>query len=565
MSKKDLYSNFLVQVGFVGSQNISIDKKFEMEKSLPLSIADYVISEWKNLNSKPLFSTADVRGLVEDISGAVEKMLDLTQIIQKPNYAIIGARGTGKTWLMHNMNILLNKYFEEHNFKAHCFYSDMSQPLQSLQSPFDRIQAWLIEQDCDFHYKGYDQALDWLRCIKNKGFRFFFFADEIHHVYECEIVHKLKSMEIIYQLQIIGKSTCSLGFISSSSYKLTKYAFKDIPLGYSNLNSTVYTKKNIYPLRDADRIAEYCYVDLNAAAGILWHTGGVPRYMNSPNELPISKSDFWTYIDESPLLASVLTIFYLRYNSSNPFDIITLKWPELFTNQCLPGEYSRCIEEYSESYFFHSIPDNMEIQLLLPYTITYIVEYFSIKSAYLKKLVFILLTEKKFISMGHYMESVILKNHSEGLDLGVYREQGTILTDGVYQMMGANDIGLDGFIVNGNIIDIIQVKCGDKNKEWTDGYRGKIPKENRIGNIEIVAIKGKSASNMKNVLVKAARNWQSIKAKYPGFTLGKFYFITTQIVGKTSLELAKNTWLFNEKILDVVVLGYQDIKRVIYQ
>ena len=134
----------------------------------------------------------------------------------------------------------------------------MSQPIQTLQTPFDRIQIWLTGRGCDLKYEKFDQALDWVKAVKDKGFRLFFFAGEIHHVYKCEAIHKLKSMEIIYQLQIIGKSTCTLGFLSSSFYKLTEYAFKNILLGYLNLNNTVYTNKYIYPLRDAEYIVKYC-------------------------------------------------------------------------------------------------------------------------------------------------------------------------------------------------------------------------------------------------------------------------------------------------------------------
>ena len=89
-------------------------------------------------------------------------------------------------------------------------------------------------------------------------------------------------------------------------------------------------------------------------------------------------------------------------------------------------------------------------------------------------------------------------------------------------------------------IDIDQVKCGDKSKKWTDGLHGNIPQWNKIANKAIVTMKGKQAKNMKGILVKAARNWLTIMAKYPEYTLGKFYFIRTQIVTDKNRELAKN-------------------------
>eukprot|EP00835_Amoeboradix_gromovi_P002654 NODE_155_length_16773_cov_0.488785.p2 type:complete len:537 gc:universal NODE_155_length_16773_cov_0.488785:10562-8952(-) len=523
------------------------------------AVNDHIVSKWETLGSKPLFSTKDVRALVKDISDGVQKMLNLNQENQKPNYAIVGARGTGKTWLMRNMNSLLNIYFEEKKLNAQSFYSDMSQPLSKLTSPFDKIQNWLEKKGCNLKHDDYDQKLDWFAALRAQGFRLFFFADEIHHVYELN--DKTSSQEIIYQLYVIGKSTTVLGFISSSSYKLDKYAFSDKP-DYANLNNTVYTRKYVYPLREANQIANYCGVALGAAADILWKTGGIPRYMNSVNDECISEKDFGTYINKNDTLASILTMFYLKYDDSNPLSIITLKWAELFTSQSLPGEFYACISEYQESYFFHS-SGIQELQLLLPFTITYIVNYFKLKSDYLDFLVFNLLTEKKFTSLGHYMESVILK-HSDDLQIGEYREQeGTELVDGVYQITGAEDNDMDGFVVNERKIHIIQIKCGDKKKRWTDGYNGKIPLEHKIDDDNIAAMTNKQARNMKDILTKAARNWQKIKKKYTDYTLGKFYFITTQKVTDDSLELARNTYLLNEKIQDVVLIGYEDIKRVI--
>ena len=84
----------------------------------PATVNDYVVSKWHSLDSKPLFTTPDLRDLVTGISDAVESILDVSQKIQGPNYAITGARGTGKTWLLQNMNELLNKYFEELGTKA---------------------------------------------------------------------------------------------------------------------------------------------------------------------------------------------------------------------------------------------------------------------------------------------------------------------------------------------------------------------------------------------------------------------------------------------------------------
>ena len=317
--------------------------------------------------------------------------------------------------------------------KAQSFYSDMSEP--SLQLPFDLMQKWLNKRNCTLDYKNYDDKFAWCKDVRELGYRLIFFGDEVHHVYE--LIDKELSRQIIYQLYVIGKSTCSLGYISSSSYKL-KYAFCDIP-DYPNLNNTVYKKKPIYPLREADKIAKYCNVSLDAATTILWHTGGVPRYMNTPNDLPISHTDYYINIDKNPVLASLLTLFYLKYVPSNPLAIITLKWTELFTNQCLSSEFAACIDAYSESYFFHA-SGAKEIQLLLPYTISFIVEYFKLSSGYLDQLVFTWLTEKTFTSMGHFMESVILSKHSDDLELGEYNGvMGSELVDGVYQVTGASD------------------------------------------------------------------------------------------------------------------------------
>ena len=51
-----------------------------MEKALCTlrisSVHEYVVSEWDSLNSKPLFTTPDVKDLVKDISDAVERILD---------------------------------------------------------------------------------------------------------------------------------------------------------------------------------------------------------------------------------------------------------------------------------------------------------------------------------------------------------------------------------------------------------------------------------------------------------------------------------------------------------
>ena len=89
------------------------------------------------------------------------------------------------------------------------------------------------------------------------------------------------------------------------------------------------------------------------------------------------------------------------------------------------------------------------------------------------------------------MESVILRKHSEVLSLGVFRKvvENQTLIDGVYQIISANDNGLDGFIVNKKKIDIIQVECEDKDRKWTDGLHGKIPKENKICDDDNLAIK----------------------------------------------------------------------------
>eukprot|EP00834_Sanchytrium_tribonematis_P006483 NODE_481_length_6950_cov_0.533353.p4 type:complete len:252 gc:universal NODE_481_length_6950_cov_0.533353:5560-6315(+) len=196
----------------------------KMENSLPAlcnsSVHDFIISEWVKIDSKPLFTTPDVRKLVCNISCAVESMINLKQEIQGPNYAIVGARG----WLMQNINILLNRYFEQKKLKARSFYRDMS---VSEELPFDTMQKWLNTQGSTLDYSTYDDWFAWFRAVREEGFRLFYFVDEIHNVYE--LTDKEFSKIIIKQLYVIGKSTCSLGFISSSSYKWTKYAFSDIP------------------------------------------------------------------------------------------------------------------------------------------------------------------------------------------------------------------------------------------------------------------------------------------------------------------------------------------------
>jgi predicted AAA+ superfamily ATPase len=79
------------------------------------AVNDYVVSNWDRVTAP------DVLTLVKKISDAVEDLIDPNKQVQGPNYAIIGARGTGKTWLMKNLNILLTEYFKQHNLKAKSF------------------------------------------------------------------------------------------------------------------------------------------------------------------------------------------------------------------------------------------------------------------------------------------------------------------------------------------------------------------------------------------------------------------------------------------------------------
>ena len=196
---------------------------------------------------------------------------------------------------------------------------------------------------------------------------------------------------------------------------------------------------------------------------------------------------------------------------------------------------------------------------------SYLSDYFQENPTLKSKLVWDLILRPTDASLGHYGEREILEK-SDCLGLGAYRgwiDETSVIEDGVYRNRGSSDNGLDGFRFEGKTVDIIQVKLTKlvDHVTWSDGLNKNV---NHRFNIKVTE-DGTSAEflvsrkpflnkikaptnleltrsqNMKNIMLRCARNWATFKMNHPDYQLGILIFISTQDISKECQILLKNT------------------------
>eukprot|EP00835_Amoeboradix_gromovi_P005455 NODE_513_length_7367_cov_0.288663.p1 type:complete len:590 gc:universal NODE_513_length_7367_cov_0.288663:4095-2326(-) len=570
-------------------------------------LVDNIRELWKSNCNRQLFEESkELTNILNEICSKIEKLNSSETCSSGGNMAIIAPKGMGKSFLLKNLKKLLDIHFKNDK-KMLILYTDFSvaqncRPrnliLKELYNPEygDIADSLQNVSDVDFYSELYTRY----------GFKVAYFSDEIHHVYDW--TSKEHSIQCINDIYHMAKGSGYYSIITSSSLKLKKRAFADFG-NYPNLNKTCHIEWSLNPIRTKEFITKYMQrydlvpehiTDINIQE-VFKYTGSIPRLLDSYNfdshHTPISQQDLYEYMDDDPILNKICFLFLellhgTNYKSCNYFTLPKLNTESIFEyiNDCPKGDILRCLSDFRDNDLFYS-QNHIVYEFLYPHLYSYLSGYFQTKPTLKSKLVWDLILRPTDPSLGHYGEREILEK-SELLGLGVYKnviKEDSTIEDGVYRNGGSADNGLDGYRFVGNTVDIIQVKLTKlvDNATWADGFRKNVYHRFNIavdkdgtsakfsvskrsltmtkapGNLELA-----SSQNMKNIILRCARNWATFKKTHPEYRLGKLIFISTQKISEESETLLKNTKKIKHlkeehKLQGYKIIGLEELDPII--